>query len=89
MEQPAFFKADKWLGIRIGYEFKVGERGLGYYLTKHAPKQAPKVVNPLIKSNTGKKRKMDQVWEQGAAENKKVLEKQGVGGREGRSIEER
>ena len=37
---------------------------MGYYLTKSAPKQAPKVVNPLIKSSNGhKKRKMDQVWE--------------------------
>jgi hypothetical protein len=89
--QPAFFSSSSFRGLRFGYEFKLGTEGLGYYLTRETEKKS--VVNPLnakaSKNGGEKKRKLAAVWAEGAMDNKKALEKQGAGGREGNSIEAR
>ena len=61
--QPGFFASQYWIGIRIGYEFKKGPQGQGYYLTE---KKAQKVVNPLTQKQPKKRKASDlaSVWAQ-------------------------
>lgn len=45
--KPSFIAAEKWSGSKDGYHFRRNEKGLGYYLDGHLPKQVC-VTNGLV-----------------------------------------
>jgi DnaJ family protein C protein 8 len=90
MAEIEYFGSDKWAGVRFGYVYKMGEKGLGYYLDAAQKKEKPAIVNPLVhkrKKEPAPANSKRKIWEQ--AKDPKAQKKSLNGGREGKSIEER
>ena len=88
MEGPEFFASEKWGGVRMGYVYTTGARGLGYYRDAAKDRTAP-IKNPLLRRAAPRKRdgaSRKEIWEKARTDTSAESKS---GGREGRSIEDR
>lgn len=88
MAEIEYFGSKNWAGVRFGYVYKQGARGLGYYLDAARKKVKAPVVNPLTQKKEKKAAagvSKRQIWQQAKDPKAKQLN----GGREGSTIEER